>query len=96
MQESLITYEMASQIAYDAIQKTVFEGIGKAYDIGDCYMFIADNPDVIYYTCRTVLVNKSTGDIEWYSYDDTLKNENKEKTKKELEVMKEYSYQTFC
>lgn len=90
MQNDLITYKNASKIAYDALKETVFTGIGAAYDMGDCYMFIADNPDKIFYTCRTILVSKTDGSVKWYNFTDYLRDEEKEK--KELTVIDEYSY----
>ena len=34
MQNNQITYEFASKIAYDVINKSTFDGIGEAYDMG--------------------------------------------------------------
>ncbi len=92
MQKNRITYEDASRIAYDFIRSTVFDGIGKAYDMGDYYMFIADDPDIVYYTCRSLRVNKNTGAVEWYTYEDTLENQKMEQSKNELDVITDYSY----
>lgn len=88
----MITYEIASKIAYDTIQKTVFDGIGKAYDMGECYLFVADDPDVVYYTCRTLIVSKMDGSVRWYTYKDAQENEDNEKRKKELNVLEEFLY----
>ena len=95
MQNNQITYEFASKIAYDVINKSTFDGIGEAYDMGDCYMFVADDPNIVYYTCRSLLVDKHTGDVKWYTFHDMMLNEDREKNKKELEVIDKYSYMHF-
>ena len=52
--------------AYLFFEKNNFTGIYLAFDIGEDIVCFGGNPDIPFYGCRSVAVNKKTGECNWF------------------------------
>ena len=53
------------EIAYEFLKKEHLIGLYLAYDIGTSIVCFGGNPEEPYYGCRSVSVDKKTGNCEW-------------------------------
>lgn len=77
--------------AYDFLKKNNFIGIYLIFDIGGCIVCFGGNPDIPFYGCRSVAVDKKTGECKWFIETDE-DNETKLNNAVEIEVPREYIY----
>ena len=56
--------------AYEYFEKGSLRGLYAVYDIGDCIVAFGGNPNIKIYGCRSIEVNKISGDIKLFCFVD--------------------------
>ena len=83
-------FEKLCEIACVVLKKDGFIGVFLIKDMGDSLIFYGGDPNEDYYGVRTVIVDKKSGEVGWYSID--LDNMNMIDKSPEIEVPSEYLY----
>ena len=77
--------------AYEYFEKGSLRGLYAVYDIGDCIVAFGGNPNIKIYGCRSIEVNKISGDIKLFA---SWMNNNEELLENgiALDIPEEYIY----
>lgn len=82
------------KIAYDFLKKDNFIGIFYACDTGDSLVCCGGNPDIPFYGCRTVAVDKSSKKASWFVIATNEENEEKFDTGMQVDIPNEYAFKS--
>lgn len=80
------------EIAYKFLKNEQLTGLYLAYDIGDKIVCFGGNPDLPYYGCRSVVVNKENQQCEWFVIESNEENENLLDNAEEMKIPEKYMY----
>lgn len=80
------------KIAYDFLNKENLCGLYLAYDIGNRIVCFGGNPNNPYYGCRSVGVDKNTGNCEWFIVEADEGNEKILDESVEIDIPQEYVF----
>lgn len=79
------------KIAYNFLKNENLAGLYLAYDTGDMVVCFGGNPEDPYYGCRSVAVDKKTGNCEWFVESDE-KNDRVLDESVEIDIPQEYAF----